>query len=334
MLGWIALAGWCVVGAAGFALTRMLREESRSDRIIGLLYHRVIPRDRYDTFTGTEQIFSTPEDRFAEQLEWLASAGYHFISLDQLAAHLHDGAPLPPRSVHITFDDGCESVYKHALPILQRLGIPSTVFVTLDESAWIFHEGEYFERRLTIEEIRACAAAGITIGSHAVTHRGLNEMSRDEVLRELVTSRETLTEWAQTPVLHFAVPLNFYNRKTLELCREAGYRSVCTSDNGTSNAGTSPFKIKRFIIEGSYDLAAFQRSLEPRVILQRLILNALKKLPPKLLGERRWMPLRESLFRSPLGRWLTFRHLRRALLGTVGAGAAVLVAITILALLA
>jgi len=309
----------------------MLREESRPDRIIGLLYHRVVPRDRYDTFTGAEQIFSIPEDRFAEQLEWLQGAGYSFISLDQLAAHLRDGAALPPLPVHITFDDGCESVYKHALPVLERLGIPSTVFVTIDESAWIFHEGEYFERRLSIEEIRACAAAGICIGSHAVTHRGLNEMTDDEVLNELTISRETLAQWAGTDVVHFAVPLNFYNRRTLELCREAGYHTVCTSDNGTSNASTDPFKVKRFIVEGSYELDAFQRSLTPRMILQRRILNTLKKLPPKLLGERIWMPLREWLFSSSLGRWLTFRHLRRALLAGAAIAALGLVLLTLLA---
>jgi peptidoglycan/xylan/chitin deacetylase (PgdA/CDA1 family) len=332
VLGWIALAGWGIVGGATLTLARMLREEARPDRIIGLLYHRVVLRDRYDTFTGAEQIFSVPEDRFAEQLEWLQSAGYSFISLDQLAAHLRDGAALPPLPVHITFDDGCESVYKHALPILEQLGIPSTVFVTLDENAWIFHEGEYFERRLSIEEIRACAAAGISIGSHAVTHRGLNEMRDDAVLHELTSSRETLSQWSGTDVVHFAVPLNFYNRRTLELCREAGYHTVCTSDNGTSNARTDPFKVKRFIVEGSYELAAFQRSLGPRMIVQRRILNTLKKLPPKLLGERIWMPLREWLFSSPLGRWLTFRHLRRALLTTAATAAAALVLITALAL--
>jgi hypothetical protein len=130
-------------------------------------------------------------------------------------------------------------------------------------------------------------------------------------------------------VRHFAVPLNFYNRQTLELCQEAGYGTVCTSDNGTSNARTDPYRIKRFIVEGSYDLASFERSLAPRVIVQRRILNALKKLPPRLLGERLWMPLREWIFATPLGRWLTFRHLRRALLASAALALAALVALTV-----
>jgi peptidoglycan/xylan/chitin deacetylase (PgdA/CDA1 family) len=331
VLGWIAVTGWAAVGAAGFLVLRMLREESRSDRVIGLLYHRVVPRELYDSFRGTELIFSMPVDRFREQLEWLGGAGYHFITLDQLEAHLRHGAALPDKPVCVTFDDGCASVHGQALPVLAELGVPASVFVTIDEDAWIFHEGEYFERRLTVEELRECAAGGIAIGSHAVTHRGLNEMSREEALKELTLSRETLAGWIGEPVRHFAVPLNFYSRETLELAREAGYGSVCTSDNGTSNAGTDPYRIKRFIVEGSYDLVAFRRSLEPRVIVQRRILNAMKKLPPRLLGERLWMPLRERIFATPLGRWLTFRHLRRALLASAALALAALLTVTLLA---
>ena len=49
-------------------------------------------------------------------------------------------------------------------------------------------------------------------------------------------------------------------------------------------------------------------------------------------GERLWMPLRERIFRGPIGRYLTFRHLRVALaLGVATAGLA-LVAVTLLAL--
>lgn len=331
MLGWIAIAGWTGVGALAALFARMVREESRADRIICILYHRVVPRSLYDTFTGPEQIFSIPDDRFREQLAWLQDNGYSLISQDALVAHLTSGKALPPKPVFISFDDGCESVYKHALPILRDLGVPSTVFVTIDADAWIFHEGEYVERRMSEDELRACDAGGITIGSHAVTHRGLNEMSTDEVLDELIRSRETLSEWIGKPVDHFAVPLNFYNRKTLELCRRAGYASVCTSDNGTCNADTSPFRIKRFIMEGSYDLDGFVHSLKPRTILQRRILNTLKKIPPKVLGEKIWMPLREKLF-DWLGPWLTFRHLRVALLGIAVLGFAGLVAITIAAL--
>ncbi len=332
MTGWIAAAGWALVAAGAVWLARALREESRADRIVCLLYHRVVPRSTWETFRGTERLFSIPEDRFRGHLERMRADGYHFVSLDQLEGHLARGEPLPPRPVFVSFDDGCQSVAKLALPILRDLGVPATVFVTIDESAWIFRSGEYFERRMTQEELRACQEGGVSIGSHAVTHRGLNEMTPDDALDELVRSRELLSDWIGAPVRHFAVPLNFYNRSTLELCRRAGYLAVCTSDNGTCNRDTDPFRIRRFIVEGGLDVEAFARTLAPRVIVQRRVLNGLKKLPPKLLGEKVWMPLRQRVFESALGRHLGLRQLRRALLAAVAAAFAALVALTLAAL--
>ena len=57
------------------------------------------------------------------------------------------------RFVCITFDDGCESVYRNARPVLERQGMSAAVIVTTDADAWIFHEGEYTERRMTLEDL-------------------------------------------------------------------------------------------------------------------------------------------------------------------------------------
>jgi peptidoglycan/xylan/chitin deacetylase (PgdA/CDA1 family) len=322
--------GWSALAAGGLALGRMWRQESRGDRLLVLLYHRVVSPETYAGLHGAERIFSIAEDRFEQQLAWLREDGYEVVGLDRVVQALERAEPLPERAVCITFDDGCESVYRSALPRLARHGMTATVFVTTDPEAWIFHEGEYTERRMTLEELRALAKADWCIGSHAVTHRGLNEMSEAEALGELEGSRKLLAEWLGRPVEHFAVPLNFYSRATLAQCRRAGYRSVCTSDPGALRRSSSPFHIRRVTGEGSHDLESFRRSLEPRSLVQRRVLAALKKLPPKLLGERIWMPLRERIFASALGPWLSFRHLRVAL----AAAAALFVAVLIVSTLA
>jgi peptidoglycan/xylan/chitin deacetylase (PgdA/CDA1 family) len=41
-----------------------------------------------------------------------------------------DAGRVPPRAVCITFDDGYRSVHDLALPVLRRLGLPATVFVS------------------------------------------------------------------------------------------------------------------------------------------------------------------------------------------------------------
>jgi len=70
-----------------------------------------------------------PVTLFAEVCEHLARH-YHVIHARELAEAQMHGAPFPARSVAITFDDGYESNYALAFPVLKRLGLPATIFLT------------------------------------------------------------------------------------------------------------------------------------------------------------------------------------------------------------
>ncbi len=308
------LATWLVVAIVVAIILRIILQERRKDRILCLLYHRIVPADVYAGFKERERIFSVSAEQFTAQLDWLQDKGHHFVSMDQVVAYLKEGTQLPDKPVFLSFDDGCESVYSQALPLLSKRNVPATVFVTTDADTWIFNSGEYHERRMTEAEIKACHEGGIRVHSHAVSHRGLNEMSRDDALHEMVESKRLLSEWISDDVRFFSIPLNFYNRTTLKLCQEAGYEAVCVCDGATTNGATSAFRIRRFIVEGSWGLRQFENSLQPRSVAQRRVISFLKKVPPKLLGEKRWMPLRARIFRSRLGPRLNFPNLRRAVL--------------------
>jgi peptidoglycan/xylan/chitin deacetylase (PgdA/CDA1 family) len=52
-------------------------------------------------------------------MEELHRGGFQVISLSRLVISINIGASLPDRPVVIAFDDGFESVYTHALPVLQ-----------------------------------------------------------------------------------------------------------------------------------------------------------------------------------------------------------------------
>src|SRR3989338_7019578 len=54
---------------------------------------------------------------------------YRFVGMEEIESFLSGGKPL--RGVcHVSFDDGERSMYEHAFPVLQELGIPATVFVS------------------------------------------------------------------------------------------------------------------------------------------------------------------------------------------------------------
>ena len=91
-----------------------------------LTYHRIdVPERSPELYPGL--IGATP-DEFDEQMRFLSSF-YRPLSLSELLATRRGEAALPPSAVMVTFDDGYRSVAEHAWPIMQRHGVPLTLFV-------------------------------------------------------------------------------------------------------------------------------------------------------------------------------------------------------------
>jgi peptidoglycan/xylan/chitin deacetylase (PgdA/CDA1 family) len=65
---------------------------------------------------------------FAQQMQVLSRTA-NVVALDDALERLARGAPLPPRAVAITFDDGYADNLTLALPILERLGLAATFFL-------------------------------------------------------------------------------------------------------------------------------------------------------------------------------------------------------------
>jgi peptidoglycan/xylan/chitin deacetylase (PgdA/CDA1 family) len=64
-----------------------------------------------------------------EQEMRLVSRHYKIVSLGDAVRRLAEGGPSEP-VISITFDDGYQDNYLNAFPILQRYGLPATIFLT------------------------------------------------------------------------------------------------------------------------------------------------------------------------------------------------------------
>lgn len=303
-----------LLGIVALAYASAYRRENRPDRILAILYHRILSREEYDSVTpATERIFTIPEQSFRAQMQYLRDHGYHPVSPEAVLDYVEHGATLPEKPVLITFDDGCESVYSRALPILQEFRFPALFFVTTNPDSWIFRYGNAAQRLVTANEIRELDDAGVTIGSHGVSHEALEAMTEEEIEYDLGESKRVLEEILDKSVDTFGVPLNWYGTKVREAAQRLGYRAVFTSDNGTIHGDSDPYHLRRFIIEGSFTIEEFARNLKAGSIVQRRIINLAKRIPARLLGPRIWMPLREKLFASPLRHLFPLRVLKRVL---------------------
>lgn len=143
-------------------LFRLSRHITRRELRI-LCYHGISMRDE-DAFRP--QVFIDPS-QFEQHLRSIARRRFPVLPLQEAVERLARGT-LPDNAVAITIDDGFYSTYKHAVPMLQELGLPATVYVTSYYSekknpifrlavqyiAWAARSKRFRLENLGIEELR------------------------------------------------------------------------------------------------------------------------------------------------------------------------------------
>lgn len=100
------------------------------EKVIILMYHGFTKKEANEGIENYQRKHLYI-GRFQSQLGYLKKH-HPIISLEELVdAYLH-GKKIPPRSVVITIDDGYQSSYRLAFPVLKQLRVPATVFLATD----------------------------------------------------------------------------------------------------------------------------------------------------------------------------------------------------------
>lgn len=224
-----------------------------------LCYHRV--------GAGVSKMNVAPA-RFEAQLDWLAANGYRVVRLADVAAFLAGKQALPQRAVVITFDDGYESVYRNAYPLLKKHGMPATLFVYTD----------FIGARdaLSWAQMDEMLRSGlIDIQSHSKSHRNLTERGVDESdgayrarleaeLRQPKAVIERALANYAVQVRHLAFPYGDASEPVLELMPRLGYELGVTVTPGGNPFYAAPLLLKRVMIFGDHDLDEFKARLQGR----------------------------------------------------------------------
>jgi|GEM_PF-330160 len=227
-----------------------------------LMYHKVsnLPPEREVPYCNV------PIASFEAQMNFLAKSDLDVVTLDQLEGWLR-GKALGRRrkKVVITFDDGFQDNYLHAVPILKKHRLPATFFVItgavgrnapFDHLRWDAASSDDRAKHpehwlpLTWPMLREMKAQGHTIGSHTGSHRSLAGLSRSEIWDEVAQSKKELESRLTTAITTFSYPFGSavygdLNGETEGALREAGYRIACTTSWGANLVGESPYRLKR-----------------------------------------------------------------------------------------
>jgi peptidoglycan/xylan/chitin deacetylase (PgdA/CDA1 family) len=173
-------------------------------------------------------------NRLEAQIRFLLRRGY-------AAKTLSDAVGNPARRMFVvTFDDAYRSVTTEALPVLERLGVPASLFVPTDlvdnrglmteliqiPDAWAGDDDDM--RGMSWDEVRRLVGAGWEVGSHTCSHPDLTRLGTGETRAELQRSRSVCENELQLTCDSLAYPFGFHDEPTMQIARQAGYRRAVT----------------------------------------------------------------------------------------------------------
>jgi peptidoglycan/xylan/chitin deacetylase (PgdA/CDA1 family) len=219
-----------------------------------LMYHYVgeLPADA-DVY---RRDLTVSAEAFEAQLQYLAQAGYHTISLIDLHRLLTEGRPLPDKPVVLTFDDGYRDAYTVVFPLLQEYGFLGTFFVLATPA--------HFENpnHLTWAMMAEMARAGMSIQGHGRDHVDLRGCSYDFLVYQLLGVKEAVEYHTGQPVVFFCYPSGQYDQRVIAVLESAGYWGGVTTEHGRVHTREDLFTLDRIRIRGTDSLETFIEKVE------------------------------------------------------------------------
>jgi peptidoglycan/xylan/chitin deacetylase (PgdA/CDA1 family) len=205
-----------------------------------LMYHVINPPPAGAKFPG---LYVSPEE-FSAQMHALAAAGFHAVTMDQMRANWTRGTPLPAgKPIVLSFDNGYQSQYTQALPVLRRLG-------------WVGVENMQLtglppaQGGLSDAQIRGLVAAGWELDTQGISHADLITLGPAALHEQVFLARAEVQHRYHVPVNWFCYPSGHYNLTVINAIKAAGYIGSTTVVPGWASPSEDSYRLPRLRVLG------------------------------------------------------------------------------------
>jgi peptidoglycan/xylan/chitin deacetylase (PgdA/CDA1 family) len=219
-------------------------------RIPVLLYHGI---------SSLENDYTLTPASFSSQMEWLYASGYKTLSANEVEQFLKNGTG---STVMLTFDDGDTSFMDYAFPLLKDYGFKATINIigqAVDGHALIDRQRPV----LSWDECRYFLSSGLVeIGCHSYalhSKGGVLSAPYEAIEKDLTLFQEIYKRELGKRCTVLAWPYGIYDKKCIEIARQAGFSCILTSREGFIEKGSDMRDLPRLNMNGKLDLVSFQQ---------------------------------------------------------------------------
>jgi peptidoglycan/xylan/chitin deacetylase (PgdA/CDA1 family) len=205
-----------------------------------LMYHVIAAPPAGAPFPG----LYVPPGEFAAQMQALKRAGWHAVTLDQVEAYWRRGVPLGVgKPIVLSFDNGYQSQYTQALPVLRKLG-------------WVGDENIQLtglppsQGGLSRRQVQGLVSAGWELDTQGFSHADLITLDSQELHYQVAVARSVVQQRYQVPANWFCYPSGHYDATVLEAVKAAGYTGSTTVVPGWAHPGDDPYRLHRLRVLG------------------------------------------------------------------------------------
>jgi peptidoglycan/xylan/chitin deacetylase (PgdA/CDA1 family) len=205
-----------------------------------LMYHVIAAPPPGAPFPG---LYVVPSE-FSAQMQALKDAGWHAVTLDQVQAYWQHGASLGAgKPIVVSFDNGYQSQYTQALPVLRRLG-------------WVGDENIQLtglppsQGGLSQAQIRGLVTAGWELDTQGISHADLITLDAQQLHDQVAVARRTVQQRFGVPVNWFCYPSGHYDSTVIAAVKSAGFTGSTTVVPGWAHPSEDRYRLHRLRVLG------------------------------------------------------------------------------------
>ena len=186
---------------------------------------------------------------FEKQLAYLSENNFYFPPWEEVEEYLDGKIKLPSKSVVLTCDDGDDSFFDLAVPVMEKYKVPVTSFVVTD---WYGHRYN--------PDLKYVVWESHSANMHQSGGNGKGRMvnwNKAQIVEDLRKSSNVLGG-----ATVFCYPFGHYNDTAIEALKEADYKLAFTVEGGRVKPSMNKFKLPRVRINGNTSISEFKKSVD------------------------------------------------------------------------